>query len=58
MIGQKFSDTEWSEDNQSLDQLFNSREIYKIAENSNNIFYKKFSSITNDYEFKKFIIFL
>ena len=49
-IGQKFSDTEWSEDNQSLDQLFNNREIYKIAENSNNIFYKKFSSITNDYE--------
>ena len=25
-IGQKFSDTEWSEDNQSLDQLFNNKE--------------------------------
>ncbi len=47
-IGQKFSDTTWA-GGHSLDELFNQERINEIAENSNNIFFKKFNGIKNDY---------
>jgi hypothetical protein len=47
-IGQKFADSEWG-DKHSLDELFKSLSISKIAENSNEIFYNKFSIIKKDY---------
>ena len=47
-IGQKFSDETWA-GGHSLDELFNQERINEIAENSNNIFFKKFNGIKNDY---------
>ena len=47
-IGQQFSDEAWAGE-YTLDELFRDEKIYEIAKSSNDIFFKKFNSIKNDY---------